>query len=85
MHIDPLNFNFERAMGNLPKAQALKLQHLNTYELVKKEKLAISMQAFAVLQERLLRQYLSTGKRGAMRRSFEQYLQVVAQGQTASA
>lgn len=76
----PVEEALELSMGNMPKAVAMKLEHLNTYEVVKKHKLVFSQRAFEALQQQLLRQYTSKGKRGAMQDSMAEYLKIVEQG-----
>ena len=76
----PIDDALELSMGNMPKATAMKLEHLNTYEVVKRHKLVFSQRAFEALQEQLLRQYTNKGKRGAMKESMAEYMKVVEQG-----
>jgi large subunit ribosomal protein L4 len=75
-----LDENFARAVGNLPKAESCRLNQLNTYEVLKKAKLAMSAKCFSALQEQCLRQYLHRGKRGALNYDMEKYLEIVQQG-----
>lgn len=75
-----LNRNLELSVGNLPHAQVMQLKHINTYEVMRRERLAITAAAFEELQERLVNQYKSRGKRGAVSRNMSDYLKTVQQG-----
>lgn len=61
-----LEENFALASRNLPLVEVMTQMEANVYDIVKREKLAISAAALEVLQTRLMAQYTHTGKRRAM-------------------
>jgi len=63
--------NVSTACQNLKQVVAMKQRDVGVYDLMKKDKLVLSVAALSALQERILAQYFHTGKR----RAFEQGLQ----------
>ena len=58
-----LDKDFELACRNIPRTLTLPQRKANVYDIVKKEKLVLSVSALAAIQERLLNQYNYAGKR----------------------
>lgn len=58
--------NFLLAVRNIPNMEAIDQTSANVYDIVKKEKLAISVDAFHKLQERVWDQYQHLGTRKAL-------------------
>lgn len=63
-----LSENFHLASRNLPLVEAMNQMEANVYEIVKREKLAVSVRALELLQTRLMEQYTHQGKRKALLR-----------------
>ncbi len=53
---------------------------MDAYEVVKKEKLAMTVPAFQELQKKLLFEYTQGGKRKAMQRRADEYAEIVKKG-----
>ncbi len=60
--------NFLLAVRNIPNMDAIEQDSANVYDIVKKEKLVISVDAFHKLQERVWEQYQYLGTRKALLR-----------------
>ena len=69
---DEIDPKFERASKNLPKATAVAHTGANVYDIVKREKLVLTMTALESLQNRLIEQYNHCGKRKAIKSALEQ-------------
>lgn len=69
--------NVSTACQNLTQVVAMKQKDVGVYDLMKKEKLALSVDALRVLQERILSQYTHTGKRKALLEGLKIYRQAL--------
>lgn len=58
--------NFAKAVRNISSAAALIRDHTNVYEIIKREKLVISLETFQLLQRALISMYCYSGKRKAI-------------------
>lgn len=76
-----LTEKFSLASGNLPKVESKELRHLNAYDVLRKEKLVMTVNAFTTLQEKLLFQYTQSGKRFALSRASQMYYDMVKEGE----
>jgi len=65
--------NVSTACQNLRQVVAMKQKDVGVYDLMKKDKLAISVDALKILQERILAQYTHTGKRKAYLQGLQMY------------
>lgn len=65
--------NFATASRNLYHVNTLPENRANVYDIVKHEKLAISMDALATLQERLIAQKSYLGKKKALFKNMDEY------------
>eukprot|EP01038_Epipyxis_sp_PR26KG_P009659 gene9659-13003_t len=60
---EELNENFEKASRNISNIEAKKRTHMHVYNMLQKDKLAISLNSFKVVQQLLLERYTYNARR----------------------
>jgi len=74
--------NFIRSSRNLTRVNYLHQLQTNVYDIIREEKLAISLEALMALQHRLKDQYRHQGRKGVYRRALNEYAEAVKIGKT---